>query len=121
MRGRALDLTVHLRCAADARFTLRFAQDARCRASLTFDGARNTLTLERLGFPDVPDRRREVPVLRRGEQTLRLILDRCCAECFVNDGEQALSAALYAPASADGVSFEAEGAVTADVEKYDLA
>jgi beta-fructofuranosidase len=41
-------------------------------------------------------------------------------ELFVNDGEQAATFILYTPQAADSISFEADGAVLMDVEKYDL-
>ncbi|MBR6353544.1 MAG: GH32 C-terminal domain-containing protein, partial [Oscillospiraceae bacterium] len=51
---------------------------------------------------------------------LRVLLDRWSVELFVNDGERAASFTLYAPQTADGIRFEAEGAAVLDVEKYDL-
>ena len=41
-------------------------------------------------------------------------------ELFVNDGEQAATSMIYTDVSADAISFEAEGRVIIDVEKYDL-
>ena len=57
---------------------------------------------------------------RQGEIKLRLILDRHSLELFVNDGEQAATSMIYTDVSADAISFEAEGRVIMDVEKYDL-
>lgn len=124
--GRVLDLTLCLR-PIDGRqcssFTLKFAQDGRRFTALTFDPQRSLLTLDRTrsGFPYNIVHRREVPVRERGgELELRIILDRFSAEVFVNGGEQVLSAALYTPQSAQGISFEAKGAVAMDVEQYEL-
>ena len=47
-------------------------------------------------------------------------MDRYSLELFVNDGEQAASFVLYTPVSASSISFETDGAVLLDVEKYDL-
>ena len=55
-----------------------------------------------------------------GALRLRVLLDRWSMELFVNDGERAASFTLYAPQTADGIRFEAEGAAVVDVEKYDL-
>ncbi len=57
---------------------------------------------------------------RDGEIKLRIILDRCSLELFVNDGEQAASAVIYTRQEASAISFEAGGMVLMDVEKYDL-
>ena len=54
--------------------------------------------------------------------TLRLILDKDCAELFVNDGERALSAVLDTPPEAEALTFTAEGGpVRLDVVQYRLA
>lgn len=57
---------------------------------------------------------------RGGEIKLRIILDRFSVEIFVNDGEQAMSATLFTPQTADGISFEAQGKALMSLEKYDI-
>ena len=57
---------------------------------------------------------------RDGEIRLRVILDRFSVEVFVNDGEAAASAVIYTRQEADAITFEADGQVLIDVEKYDL-
>ena len=47
-------------------------------------------------------------------------MDKHSLELFVNDGEQAASFVMYTPLSADVISFEAEGELLMDVDKYDL-
>jgi len=54
------------------------------------------------------------------EIKLRVVLDRFSVEVFVNDGEKAASAVIYTPQAADAITFEADGQVLIDVEKYDL-
>ena len=64
---------------------------------------------------------RDFPVYsRHGRIRLRTILDRHSLEIFINDGEQAATIMMYTPADADAISFEAEGEVLMDVEKYDI-
>ena len=64
---------------------------------------------------------REFPVYsRHGNIKLRCVMDKHSLELFVNDGEQAASFVLHTPVTADVISFEAEGEVLMDVEKYDL-
>lgn len=125
--GRELDLAVQVRQGAGeayASFTLKLAQDDTYYTSLTFDRTNGQLTLDRTfsGFPYNIVHRRTVPVCSRqtDELKLRVILDRFSAEIFVNDGVQVLSATLYTPQQADGITFEASGCCLLDVEKYDL-
>ena len=51
---------------------------------------------------------------------LRIILDLYSAEVFVNGGEQVLTTTFYTPLSAKGISFNIDGKISLDVEKYDL-
>ena len=54
------------------------------------------------------------------ELKIRVVMDRFSVELFFNDGAQAATAILYTSQHCDGISFEAEGNVLVDVEKYDL-
>ena len=54
-------------------------------------------------------------------EAIVLSLDRFSVEVFVNDGEAAASAVIYTRQEADAITFEADGQVLIDVEKYDLA
>ena len=55
-----------------------------------------------------------------GHIKLRILLDRCSVEVFVNDGEQAVTASIITRQSAGSISFDATGSVLMDVEKYDI-
>ena len=55
-----------------------------------------------------------------GHIKLRILLDRCSVEVFVNDGEQAVTASIITRQSADSISFDTTGSVLMDVEKYDI-
>lgn len=113
--GRSLDLTVVVDAAASPdcrRFTLRFAEaeglftEVRCdldRGELAFDRSRCG------SRRDIPHTRHIKAAPRDGRLTLRLILDKDCAELFVNDGERALSALVDTPLEAQGISFAADG------------
>lgn len=57
---------------------------------------------------------------RNGVLKLCLVMDRYSVEVFVNDGEQAASAVIYTPLSANAVSFSCDGTALIDVEKYDI-
>ena len=51
---------------------------------------------------------------------LRILLDRQCAEVFVNDGEQVITLTYYTDQDADRISFRADGSAVIDVARYGL-
>ncbi|MCI9668874.1 MAG: glycoside hydrolase family 32 protein [Oscillospiraceae bacterium] len=121
--GRTLDLTLRLQ-AQDGTFTLKFAQDNSHFTAFTFQPDRSLLTLDRShsGLPKGHALSRTIPVRsREGLLELRLILDRFSVEAFVNGGEQTLSATLYTPQEATGISFQAQGKAVIQLEQYALA
>jgi len=121
--GRTLDLTLRLQ-AQDGPFTLKFAQDNSHFTAFTFQPDRSLLTLDRShsGLPKGHALSRTIPVRsREGLLELRLILDRFSVEAFVNGGEQTLSATLYTPQEATGISFQAQGKAVIQLEQYALA
>lgn len=126
IKGRILDMIVTVRPEEGEKyrsFTVRLAQSGRYYTSLCYDQERRELTLDRThaGLDHGMMDRRTVPVTGEQEELkLRLILDRFSVEAFVNDGRQVLSAVIYTPQEADGISFDVDGACRLDVEKYDL-
>ena len=126
VKGRCLDLTLCVRpeSAGSLRsFTMHFASGGGFDSFLRWDCARHTILVDRsrAGFPPEIRSTREFEAGEdSGALRLRVLLDRWSVELFVNDGERAASFTLYAPQTADGIRFEAEGAAVLDVEKYDL-
>lgn len=124
--GRILDLTVDIRPEKEASlksFTIHLAENEVYGTSVHYDVRRGTVCLDRTdsGFPYNIVHRREAPVRDWGGKiSLRIILDRFSVELFINGGEQVMSACLYTPQEADGISFEAEGSGWMDVEKYEI-
>ncbi|MCI8756478.1 MAG: glycoside hydrolase family 32 protein [Oscillospiraceae bacterium] len=121
--GRTLDLTLRLQ-AQDGPFTLKFAQDNSHFTAFTFQPDCSLLTLDRShsGLPKSHALSRTIPVRsREGLLELRLILDRFSVEAFVNGGEQTLSATLYTPQEAAGISFQTQGKAVIHLEQYALA
>lgn len=121
--GRTLDLILRLQ-AQDGPFTLKFAQDNSHFTAFTFQPDRSLLTLDRShsGLPKGHALSRTIPVRsREGLLELRLILDRFSVEAFVNGGEQTLSATLYTPQEAAGISFQTQGKAVIHLEQYALA
>ena len=124
--GRTVDMTVTVRpqtAEGYELFRMKFARGSQHYSSLSYNPRSSILRISRMhaGFTRdfVHDRQCFVRD-RGGEIELRIVLDRFSAEIFVNDGEQALSMTFYTPQTADGISFEAQGKVLIDVEKYDI-
>ena len=64
---------------------------------------------------------RSLPVHPRdGRLKLRILMDRFSVEIFANDGETAASMAIFTRQEASAISFDAEGSVLMDVEKYEI-
>jgi len=126
IQGRMLDMTITLRpMGKDSYhwFRLNVAKDRECVTTIRYRPDCNILKLDRSRsglHHDIVHTRSFFVQPRDGELKLRVVLDRFSLEVFVNDGEQAASAALYTPQEADGISFEAGGTVLMDVEKYEL-
>lgn len=57
---------------------------------------------------------------QNGALKLRILLDKNSVEVFVNDGEQTMTAWIYTPQSADGITFAADGQATITVEQFEL-
>jgi beta-fructofuranosidase len=124
--GRILDMTVSVRPANAGgyqRFKINIAKDGEHVTTVRYRPEYGTVRVDRTqcGFPyDIVNVREFMVRPRGGEIKLRLVMDRHSLELFVNDGEQAATFILYTPQAADSISFEADGAVLMDVEKYDL-
>lgn len=122
--GRSLDMTVTLHVNEDSacrRFEMRFAQDERCFTVIRCALSRGELVFDRTNcgsHRDIPHVRRIHVQPTAGQLTLRLILDKDCAELFVGNGEHVISALIDTPLSAHGVSFCSDGPLTMDIEKH---
>ena len=127
IRGRTIDMTVNVRPANGSTmyrwFKLNQAKDGEHVTTIRFkpDQAIVRVDRSRCGYRFDIVHVRDFPVYsRHGSIKMRVILDRHSLELFVNDGEQAASFVLYTPVEADVISFEAEGEVLMDVDKYDI-
>lgn len=126
IRGRCIDLSVRIAPGADGgynSFTVNTALGEGYITAIRYSPAMNTIVVDRSrsGWPEDVMNTREFPVRDRGgEIDLRFIIDRYSLEIFVNDGEQAASFEIFAPDSADGVSFSCEGEAVIDVEQFTL-
>ena len=125
--GRRVDLEVEVAPADPEKvyekIAIRFAQDDCHQTFMSFRPKEGQLKVDR----KFSGSRRAIQHQRRanvrhdnGTVKFRLILDRFSAEIFVNDGEKVLSTTFYTTQSADGISFEVEGAAILNVTKYSL-
>ncbi len=127
IRGRTIDMTVSVRPSNPANmyrwFRINLAKDGEHVTTIRFkpDQAIVRVDRSRCGYPFDIVHMREFPVYsRHGSIKLRVVLDKRSLELFVNDGEQVASFVMYTPVNADVISFEADGEVHLDVDKYDL-
>ena len=123
--GRLIDMTVSVRPAGTSYrwFKLNVAKDGEHVTTIRYKPEVSTVRVDRsrCGIrADVVHVRDFLVRPQGGAIKLRLIMDRHSLELFVNDGEQAATFILYTPECADSISFEADGAVLVDVEKFDL-
>ena len=127
IKGRTLDMTVNVRPANGSSmyrsFRINLAKDGEYVTTVKYKPEQGIVRVDRsrCGFRFDIVHVREFPVYsKHGNIKLRCVLDRHSLELFVNDGEQAASFVLHTDVSADVISFEADGEVLMDVEKYDL-
>lgn len=124
--GRILDMIVTVRPEHEGsleRFMIHLAENKEYSVSVIYDTAKNTVTFDRTnsGFRYNIISRREAPVRdQNGKIRLRILMDRYSVELFINNGEQVMSSCIYTPQEADGISFEAKGNGSFDVEKYEI-
>ena len=125
VNGRILDMTVSVRPAGNSYqwFKLNVARDREHVTTIRYKPDCSTVRVDRTRCGiryDVVHVRDFLVRPQDGAVKFRVVMDRHSLELFVNDGEQAATFILYTPESADAISFEANGAVLVDVEKYDL-
>lgn len=125
VNGRILDMTVTVRPGDEngyRKFKMYFAKGDDCYSSVSFRPATGKVRMDRTfsGFGYDIVNNRSFLVDAREEVKIRVVMDRFSVELFFNDGAQAATMTLYTPQECDGITFESEGNVLVDVEKYDL-
>ncbi|MBQ7372232.1 MAG: glycoside hydrolase family 32 protein [Blautia sp.] len=126
IEGRTLDLELKIRCEDPdmlyQKFAVRFAQDDTFHTAVSFRPQEGIVKIDRKFSGStraiIHQRRCKVEDSENGELKLRLILDRCSVEVFINDGIQVMTATLYTDLKAQGISFFADGAVKMDLIQY---
>ncbi len=125
INGRLFDMTVRIRPAEDSfeKFEIRVAENDLLYTSISYDAANSLVEIDRrhcgcrkyvvnTSCCKVRDEDREV--------IFRIIMDRYSIEVFVNDGEQAMSTAIFTDLDADRISFNTKGQVFIDVCMHKL-
>ena len=104
-------------------FVIRFAAGGRYYTMLSYHPRDCIMKIDRKFSGSrraiIHQRRAEVPS-RDGSVKIRLILDRYSVEAFINEGEQTITANLYTDMGAQRITFNALGAVSMNIVKYDL-
>ena len=127
IRGRCVDMQIEVRSADPEhpyeKFVIRFAAGGRYYTMLSYHPRDCIMKIDRKFSGSrraiIHQRRAEVPS-RDGSVKIRLILDRYSAEAFINEGEQTITANLYTDMGAQRITFNALGAVSMNIVKYDL-
>lgn len=121
VKGRMLAMDLLIRPKAGCySFSIRLAEDKDSYTELVYRIHEHTLTLDRRCSGS---RRAVIHTqdchIRKSDETLSLqiILDRNSLEVFLNGGEQTMTAAIYTPQEADGISFSADGEASIDITK----
>ena len=125
--GRCLDMTVQIRPDHSTElyetFWIKAAMSEQYCTSIRYCRKTSKLVVDRAhrGGSCNINNVREIPVRnQKGIVKLRIIMDRYSLEVFVNDGEQAASFVIYTPKDAAHISFECNGSLLMDIEKYEL-
>lgn len=123
--GRKIDLLIKLQPLRNGydRFRIRVAENEEFYTQIEYDPRTSVLHFDRIHSgcsSDVIHERSCLVRYHHGELKLRLVLDLYSVEMFVNEGEQAMTACIYTPQQAKGISFETVGCAELDVTKYEL-
>ncbi len=124
--GRMIDMTLNIRPAGGNNykcFRVSLAKDGEYVTTIRYKPDTNILKIDRTrsgSNADMVHTRSLMVHPKDGELKLRILMDRFSVEVFANDGEQAASVAIFTRQEAQAISFDAEGSVLLDVEKYDI-
>lgn len=126
--GRVLDMTVEIVGDEFDEFSIELAHNEEYTTSYTYHRKKQLMTIDRTYCGVIRDvvchRTWKLPenMKESGENLkLRFIMDRQSVELFVNDGAQAVSAAICTPLEADGIVFSCDGKAEINIEKYEIA
>ena len=124
--GRIIDMTLTIKPANGQGFNwfrVNVAKDGENVTVVRYKPKSRMIRIDRsrCGFPHDIVHIRDFPVNSVNEGIkLRLLMDKHSLELFVNDGEQVATSIIYTKQSADAITFDADGDVFMNVEKYEL-
>ncbi|MBQ7588241.1 MAG: GH32 C-terminal domain-containing protein, partial [Lachnospiraceae bacterium] len=127
IEGRCIDMTVNVRSTGSElsykKFEIRFADNGKAYSTIEFDPTESIVKIDRKHSGSrraIVHQRRCKVANRKGEITLRLILDRYSMELFINDGQQVMSMGIFTDIKAEGISFKANGELIMDIVMNEL-
>ena len=123
--GRTADIEIELEPGESLynRFAIRFAKGGAFHTGVSFRPRESVLKVDRKfsGSRRAIIHQRRAKVAHQGGRIrLRLILDRCSVEVFVNDGEKVMSATVNTELSAKDITFFADGSLSFSVKFHPL-
>lgn len=123
IKGRAVDLTIHLKKGDYTELKVAVAADGKHRTVISYDKAKGRICVDRAlsGMKKDFITSRSMSVNERdGELQMRILVDTNSVELFVNEGEQAMTTLIYTPLDAQSIFWSTDGNVLVDIEKYDI-
>lgn len=123
IKGRVVDLMIHLKKGEYTEFSIAVAADRKHRTVLSYNREKGIVSVDRTlagmkkDFITVRSMRVNE---RNGELKMRILIDRNSVELFVNEGEYAMSTLIYTPLDAQHIFWDTDGSVLVDIEKHDI-
>ena len=110
VRGRTAYMELDLEAGNAQSVTMRFAKNDAYETRLVWEPAKKTLTLDRrdAGMDPVFSGVRVMHLEDSESLSLKILLDRFSAEIFLADGTQAMTASVFTPQEAEGITFCAD-------------
>ncbi len=128
VRGKSVDLDIEFEVGSSKSFGVKIFMGDGEETVLSYDVQEGLITFDRTNSlhlignrtsPDKPDGIRRASVLPvEGILKLRILLDNCSAEVFVNEGEIAMSHKVFSGTESDGIVLFSEGKVKVDMIKH---
>lgn len=123
IQGRYLDMTIDVEAGDYREFAIDVAADGTRKTTIRYEAGESLLSIDRThsGHEQDCDKIASTYVASQdGKIQLRVILDNCALEVYVNRGEQVMSALVFTPEDAGIIRFTSTNKATFSVKKYGL-
>ncbi len=126
IKGRVADLNIHLDLNANDNLTwfrVDICRNDKYTTYILFDATRNVVIFNRAKsgiYQDIITSREFEVQPYDGQLDMRILLDKCSVELFINGGEKTVSSVIYTPLEADEISFAADTKAVVDIEMAEL-